>query len=168
MSVASDALGAQSQPATQTATIPSRVLTGRSRMGRLTGIELAATGIYVPEHIVENADLAQLGCDSDWIVQRTGILQRRKAAPDEATSDLALKAAQDCLQRAGASAADVDLIIVATMTPTIRRHQRLAICSAPWAVWHRLWTSMLLARALCTHSSPQLSSCTAVQPVVRW
>ncbi len=48
MSVASDALGAQSRTATQTATIPSRVLTGRSRLGRLTGIELAATGIYVP------------------------------------------------------------------------------------------------------------------------
>lgn len=137
MSVASDALGAQSETATQAATMPNRVLTGRSRMGRLTGVELVSTGIYVPEHIVENADLAQLGCDSDWIVQRTGILQRRKAAPHEATSDLALKAALHCLQRAGASAADVDLIVVATMTPdhptpsTACHLQRALGCVAP-------------------------------------
>ncbi len=92
-------------------------LSGRSRLGRLTGIEIAASGSYVPDLVVANADLAALGCDSDWIVQRTGILERRRAAPQQATSDLALRAAQQCLERAGASTADVDLIIVATITP---------------------------------------------------
>lgn len=118
-------------------TVASRSLSGRSRMGRLTGIEIAATGSYVPEQIVDNVDLAQLGCDSDWIVQRTGILQRRKAAQHEAASDLALKAAHQCLQRAGASAADVDLILVATITPdhptpsTACHLQRQLGCVAP-------------------------------------
>lgn len=92
-------------------------LSGRSRLGTLLGIEIASTGSYVPEMIVRNDDLAELGCDSDWIVQRTGILERRRATPDQATSDLALHAAQQCLQRAGVSAAEVDLIIVATITP---------------------------------------------------
>ncbi len=92
-------------------------LSGRSRLGRLLGVEIAATGSYVPETIVANEDLAALGCDSDWIVQRTGILERRRAAPDQATSDLALKAAQQCLARAGVSTAEVDLIVVATITP---------------------------------------------------
>ncbi len=92
-------------------------LSGRSRLGKLTGIEIAATGSYVPDMIVANDDLAALGCDSDWIVQRTGILERRRAAADQATSDLALMAAQQCLERAGVSTAEVDLILVATITP---------------------------------------------------
>ncbi len=120
MSVASDLLGSQNQSfccCSSNCGFPNRVLTGRSRLGRLVGIELVSTGAYVPEEVVDNADLARLGCDSDWIVQRTGILQRRKAAPDQAASDLAIRAAEECIQRAGATAADVDLIIVATMTP---------------------------------------------------
>jgi len=114
-SVASDARNSDSNSRVSAA--GNARLSGRSRMGRLTGVQIAATGSYVPERIVDNADLAQLGCDSDWIVQRTGILQRRRAADDEATSDLALRAARQCLQRAGATAADVDLIVVATITP---------------------------------------------------
>lgn len=90
---------------------------GRSRLHSLMGFEIASTGCYVPEQVVANEDLAELGCDSDWIVQRTGIRQRRKASPTQATSDLALLAAQQCLDRAGVSASDVDLILVATMTP---------------------------------------------------
>ncbi len=95
----------------------SEKLTGRSRMNRLMGFEIAATGSYVPEQVVANEDLAALGCDSDWILQRTGILERRKAAEGQATSDLALHAAQQCLERAGVSAEEVDLIVVATITP---------------------------------------------------
>lgn len=94
-----------------------RQLSGRSRLGRLTGIEIASTGSYVPEIIVANEDLAALGCDSDWIVQRTGILERRRAKPEQATSDLALKAVERCLGRTNTSAAEIDLIIVATVTP---------------------------------------------------
>lgn len=96
---------------------PQVGLSGRSRMGVLRGIQFASVGSYVPDHIVRNEDLAALGCDSDWITRRTGILERRRAAPDQATSDLALIAAQRCLDNAGVSAADIDLLIVATMTP---------------------------------------------------
>jgi 3-oxoacyl-[acyl-carrier-protein] synthase III len=90
---------------------------GRSRLTKLTGIKIAATGSFVPERIVPNEELADLGCDSDWIVQRTGIKERRYAAADVATSDLAIAAAKDCLARAGVSTSDVDLIVVATITP---------------------------------------------------
>ncbi len=115
----------------------SRAVTGRSRLASLTGVEIAATGSYVPETIVANEDLAALGCDSDWIVQRTGILQRRRADPNQATSDLALHAAQQCLDRAGVRASEVDLVLVATITPdhaspsTACHVQRQLGCIAP-------------------------------------
>lgn len=86
-------------------------------MGRALGIQVLATGAYVPENIVTNEDLAVLGCDSEWIVRRTGILRRRHARPDQATSDLAYEAAKICLESCGLTGADVDLIIVCTMTP---------------------------------------------------
>jgi len=97
--------------------LPATTLSGRSRLGTLAGIEIASTGSYVPATIVANEDLAALGCDSDWIIQRTGIRERRRASDSEATSDLALKAAEQCLERAGVSASEVDLILVATITP---------------------------------------------------
>jgi 3-oxoacyl-[acyl-carrier-protein] synthase-3 len=112
-------------------------VSGRSRLGQLTGIEIMATGSYVPEAVVANEDLAELGCDSEWIVQRTGIRQRRRASPEQATSDLALRAAEQCLQRAGVSPSEVDLIVVATITPdhatpsTACHLQRALGCVAP-------------------------------------
>ena len=90
---------------------------GRSRLGQALGVRILSTGSYVPEQVVTNEDLAALGCDSDWIVRRTGILERRKAADDQATSDMAVIASQRCLEAAGVTADQVDLIIVATMTP---------------------------------------------------
>lgn len=122
-------------PATSTAGLTG--LSGRSRLSRLTGIQLAATGSYVPDSIVDNDDLAALGCDSDWILQRTGIRQRRKADAGQATSDLALRAARNCLDRAGVSPAEVDLVLVATITPdhatpsTACHLQRQLGCIAP-------------------------------------
>jgi len=98
-------------------TKPHLSASGRSRIGSLPGIRIAATGSYVPETIVTNADLAELGCDSEWIVARTGILERRKAADTEATSDLAWHAATDCLRNADVSPQEVDLLICATITP---------------------------------------------------
>ena len=83
----------------------------------LLGVRIAAMGMCLPDQIVTNEDLASLGCDSDWIVQRTGILARRHAGPEMATSDLAIGAAQQCLEKAGIQATEVDLILVATMTP---------------------------------------------------
>ncbi len=83
----------------------------------LPGVQILATGSCVPDVIVRNRDLIELGCDEEWIVQRTGILERRHCRPDQATSDLAYLAACDCLKRSGLTAADLDLIIVNTMTP---------------------------------------------------
>jgi 3-oxoacyl-[acyl-carrier-protein] synthase-3 len=80
----------------------------------------AVTGVgsYLPEQIVTNADLAAFVDTSDeWIQERTGIKQRHKARDDEPTSDLAVEAAKRALIDAGKTAADVDLIVVATTTP---------------------------------------------------
>ena len=51
----------------------------RSPLRRLTGVQIIGTGSYVPENVVTNDALASLGCDADWILQRTGIRQRRHA-----------------------------------------------------------------------------------------
>jgi len=83
-------------------------------------IRSAVTGVgsYLPEQVVTNADLAQIVDTSDeWIVERTGIRQRHKARDDQPTSDLAVEASNRALTDAGRTAADVDLIVVATTTP---------------------------------------------------
>lgn len=90
---------------------------GRGRMGQALGVRVAATGSYVPDQIVTNEDLAALGCDSEWIVRRTGIRQRRRAADNQATSDLCYEAAVRCLKAADVAPQSVDLILVATITP---------------------------------------------------
>lgn len=100
-----------SQPALNT--LPTSV----TRAGTLMGVQVRGTGSYVPDEVVRNEDLADLGYDADWILQRTGIQQRRRAPDDIATSDMAYEAACRCLQQAGVAAKDVELIIVATMTP---------------------------------------------------
>ncbi|MBI5383212.1 MAG: ketoacyl-ACP synthase III [Verrucomicrobia bacterium] len=79
---------------------------------------IAAVGSCVPERRLTNADLEKSVDTSDeWIVTRTGIRERRIAGPQEYTSDLAAKAAATALQRAGVTADQIDLIIVATITP---------------------------------------------------
>jgi len=79
---------------------------------------VTGVGSFLPEQVVTNADLTKIVDTSDeWIIERTGIRQRHKARDDEPTSDLALKAAERALADAGKTAADVDLIIVATTTP---------------------------------------------------
>ncbi len=99
------------------ATDPLFGTSGRSPLATLMGVQILGTGAYVPERVVRNEDLTQLGCDANWIIQRTGIRQRRRAADDEATSDMAYAAAVRCLDDAGVGRRDVDLILVATMTP---------------------------------------------------
>ena len=80
-------------------------------------ITITGLGCYVPERVMTNEELAKLVDTSDeWIVERTGIRERRVAAPDEAMSDLAVPAAQRALEDGGADARDVDLVIVATVT----------------------------------------------------
>jgi len=81
---------------------------------------VTGVGDYLPTRVVSNDDLAKIVDTSDeWIRERTGIRQRRKAAEGETTSDLATRAAEKALAAAGKTAADVDLIIVATTTPDL-------------------------------------------------
>jgi 3-oxoacyl-[acyl-carrier-protein] synthase-3 len=89
-------------------------------IARTSGAPVSITGLgcYVPERVVTNDELAQIVETSDeWIRDRTGIRERRIAAPEEAMSDLALPAAQRALAQAGVAARELDLIIVATVTP---------------------------------------------------
>ena len=84
----------------------------------LRPVAIAGTGKYLPDKVLTNADLQRMVETTDeWIVERTGIKERRIAGPDEATSDLAIKAGRDALENAGIKAEDLDLIIVATVTP---------------------------------------------------
>src|SRR3954471_9294818 len=83
-------------------------------------VSITALGCYVPERVLKNDELAAYVDTSDeWITSRTGIRERRIAAEHEAMSDLSLPAAQDALRQAGVAGSDVDLIIVATVTPDI-------------------------------------------------
>jgi len=82
------------------------------------GVTIAGTGSYLPEKILTNDDLSKFVETSDeWIVTRTGIKERRIAAEGENTSHLASKASLKALEQAGIAAEDIDLIIVATITP---------------------------------------------------
>src|SRR3954452_11252582 len=84
------------------------------------GLEVSITGLgcKVPDRVVTNDELSQYVDTSDeWIIERTGIRERRMAAPEEALSDLALPAARAALEQAGLEGKDIDLIIVATVTP---------------------------------------------------
>jgi len=79
---------------------------------------IAGLGSEVPAKVLTNEDLERMVDTTDeWIVERTGIRERRLAAPEEATSDLAVRAAERALEDAGLAPAELDLIIVATATP---------------------------------------------------
>ena len=82
--------------------------------------EIIGSGSYLPERVVTNAELsAKLDTTDEWITSRTGIRQRHLAADGELTSDLALKAAERALEAAGVSAAEVDMVVLATSTPDL-------------------------------------------------
>ncbi len=86
--------------------------------GNGLAVGLTGLGLYAPERVLTNADLETMVETSDeWIVTRTGIRERRIAAPEQAASDLALPAARQALEQAGVDAEEVDLVIVATATP---------------------------------------------------
>jgi 3-oxoacyl-[acyl-carrier-protein] synthase-3 len=81
-------------------------------------VSIVGTGSYAPERILTNADLSKMVDTTDeWITTRTGIKERRIAAKDEQTSDMAAKAALNALAQAKVKPEDVDLILVATATP---------------------------------------------------
>ncbi|MCW3792239.1 MULTISPECIES: beta-ketoacyl-ACP synthase III [Paenibacillus] len=87
-------------------------------MNNLRPVGIIGTGKYVPEKILTNSDLEKMvDTNDEWIVSRTGIKERHIAAPDQATSDLAYEAAIKALESAGMTGSDLDLIIVATITP---------------------------------------------------
>jgi len=81
-------------------------------------ISITGLGCRVPERVITNDELAtMMDTNDEWIRERTGIRERRIAAPGEALSDLCLPACRDALEQAGLDASEIDLIIVATVTP---------------------------------------------------
>ncbi len=81
-------------------------------------VSIVGTGSYTPERVLTNADLTAIVDTTDeWITTRTGIKERRIAAADEQTSDMATKAALKALEQAEVDPKEVDLILVATATP---------------------------------------------------
>jgi 3-oxoacyl-(acyl-carrier-protein) synthase III len=81
---------------------------------------VTGVGGYLPEEVVTNDDLAKIVDTSDeWIIERTGIRKRHRAAPDQPVSDLAVEAARRALAAAGRTPEEVDLIVVATTTPDL-------------------------------------------------
>jgi 3-oxoacyl-[acyl-carrier-protein] synthase-3 len=88
-------------------------------MHMMKPLRILGTGSYVPPDILTNDDLVKMGLDTtdEWITQRTGVRERRMAAPDITTADLGLEASVRALEMAAVTAQDIDLIIVATITP---------------------------------------------------
>jgi 3-oxoacyl-[acyl-carrier-protein] synthase-3 len=118
----SDVLAVNGQPAPEaTATAPSPLLRGAA---------IAGIGVAVPAEVVTNQAVAErLGVSEEWIVARTGVRERRVAGPEETVVGYAAEAGRRALAATGAAAADVDLVLVATMS-----HERLApIAAAPVA-----------------------------------
>jgi len=85
----------------------------------MESIRILGTGSYLPPKVLTNYDLTESGLDTthEWIVQRTGVGERRVAEADVTTSDLAYEASLKALDMAGKKVEDIDLIIVATITP---------------------------------------------------
>src|SRR5207237_9171401 len=84
----------------------------------LRTVSIIGTGSYVPEKILTNADLSRrVDTSDDWITTRTGIKERRVAAKDETTSDMAANAALRAIEQANVSPEEIDMILVATATP---------------------------------------------------
>ncbi|RLS34474.1 MAG: ketoacyl-ACP synthase III [Planctomycetota bacterium] len=88
-----------------------------SRFGQALGFRLVGLGSAVPDEVVTNADLAHLGCDPQWILERSGIRERRHAPPWMATADLAAAAGRDLLARTAVPPTDIDLLLLGTFTP---------------------------------------------------
>src|SRR5581483_12021067 len=91
---------------------------GQRRRPRMRRAHIIGVGAYAPKRILTNADLARIVDTSDeWIVQRSGIRERHIVDEGEATSDLALRAAQQALERANLVPEDIEFIAVGTTTP---------------------------------------------------
>ncbi len=89
-------------------------------IGRTNGqpISITGLGVHVPERVLTNSDLSKLvDTNDEWILERTGISERRIAAEDEALTDICLPAARRALEMAAADPKSIDLLVVATVTP---------------------------------------------------
>jgi 3-oxoacyl-[acyl-carrier-protein] synthase III len=89
-------------------------------IGKASGPPISITGLgaYAPERVLTNEELSTIVDTTDeWIMERTGIRERRIAAPEQALTDLALPAAEAALEQAGVKAAEIDLLLCATVTP---------------------------------------------------
>ncbi len=87
-------------------------------MSKKTYAAFRSIGAYVPSNILTNQDLEKMVDTSDeWITKRTGIKERRIADKNESTSDMATKASEMAIKRAGLEKEDIDLIVCATVTP---------------------------------------------------
>jgi len=82
-------------------------------------VRILGTGSFVPPKVLSNFDLQEMGLDTtdEWVIQRTGVRERRIADPEVTTSDLAYEASLKAFDMAGIKAKDLDLILVATITP---------------------------------------------------
>jgi 3-oxoacyl-[acyl-carrier-protein] synthase-3 len=89
----------------------------RSPLRRLPGVQIVGTGSFLPDNVVTNDALASLGCDAEWIIQRTGIRERRHAPPEMATSDMAVAAAERCLASCDVPRDEIDLLVLGTLSP---------------------------------------------------
>ena len=88
------------------------------RTRTLMGVQVLSCGSYLPELVVTNEELAtRFGFDADWITQRSGILARRLALPEQATSDLCVEAARKAIRNAKINPQEIDLLVVGTFTP---------------------------------------------------
>lgn len=88
------------------------------RTSSLLGVQIVGCGAYLPEQVVTNEHLdQQYGCDPNWIVQRTGILERRHAPAEMATSDMCVEAARKAIRSSGIDPQQVDLLVLGTFTP---------------------------------------------------
>ena len=83
----------------------------------LAGIRILGTGMATGSERIDNCQLAELGCDSEWIVQRTGIKSRYHTNEDQAVSDMCIAAAKKCLANSKVDPRSVDLIVIGTLTP---------------------------------------------------
>src|SRR5439155_15179217 len=98
--------------------IKQRPRPARPRCRSLMGLQILATGSYVPDAVITNDHLHnRFGLKPEWIVKQTGIHERRHALDNQATSDLCVEAAQRCLEKAEISPQRIDMLVVATVTP---------------------------------------------------
>src|SRR5262245_59026602 len=113
----------------------------RGYWGTMPNAYISGTGFYVPPRVLTNEAFAkEYGIDTthEWILQRTGIEERRYSEPGVATSDLALHASKQAIERAGIAATDLDMIVLATLSPDhafpgtgVYLQQKLGVCDGP-------------------------------------